>query len=262
VHLSVLLGYAAPYRASLAFCGLLMLIETGAALAVPWLGGQFAGGVLSGGQIEVGWILVALLALFALQAGLKFANAYLLGRSSERILADLRIRIYDHLQALPLGFYHQRRQGDILALMTYEVEHLSGFITGTLLSVVPLLLTVGGAVLLMYRTDAQLALLVAALVPLFYLLLKIMGRKLRPLARQLQTEYATAVAMAEENLGMLPAIKTFTAKPWSPAATTARSSASPNWASPSSGSTPPWNPVCSSSPPPVSCSCSGWPATV
>ena len=210
MNLSLLLGYATPYRASLALSGLLMLLETGAALAVPWLGGQFAGGVLRGGQFNGGWILLALLALFAFQALLKFVNGYLLGRNAERILADLRIRIYDHLQALPLAFYHQRRQGDILALMTYEVEHLSSFITGTLLSVIPLLLTVGGAVLLMYRYDAQLALLVAALIPLFYLMLKIMGRKLRPMSRQLQAEHAAAVAMAEENLGMLPAIKTFT----------------------------------------------------
>ena len=210
MNLRALLGYAAPYRASLAVSGVLMLTETGAALAVPWLGGRFAGSVLSGGQGNVGWMLLALLALFAFQALLKFGNGYLLSRSAERILADLRIRIYDHLQALPLSFYHQRRQGDILALLTYEVAELSGFITGTLLSVIPLLLTVAGAVLLMFRTDALLALMVAVLIPLFYLLLKIMGRRLRPLASQLQTEHAAAIAIAEENLGMLPAIKTFT----------------------------------------------------
>ncbi len=210
MNLRALLGYAAPYRTSLAVSGVLMLAETGAALAVPWLGGRFAGSVLSGGQGNVGWVLLALLALFAFQALLKFGNGYLLSRSAERILADLRIRIYDHLQALPLSFYHQRRQGDILALLTYEVAELSGFITGTLLSVIPLLLTVAGAVLLMFRTDALLALMVAVLIPLFYLLLKIMGRRLRPLASQLQTEHAAAIAIAEENLGMLPAIKTFT----------------------------------------------------
>jgi ATP-binding cassette, subfamily B, bacterial len=151
-----------------------------------------------------------LLALFALQALLKFGNSYLLSRSAEQILADLRIRLYDHLQALPLGFYHQRRQGEILALLTHDVTHLSGFISGTLLSVVPLLLTVVGAVLLMFRIDARLALFVAVLVPLFYLLLKVLGRRLRPLASQLQDAHAEAIATAEENLGMLPAIKTFT----------------------------------------------------
>jgi ATP-binding cassette, subfamily B, bacterial len=76
--------------------------------------------------------------------------------------------------------------------------------------VVPLLLTVVGAVLLMFRIDARLALFVAVLVPLFYLLLKVLGRRLRPLASQLQDAHAEAIATAEENLGMLPAIKTFT----------------------------------------------------
>ncbi|MGI9403912.1 MAG: ABC transporter ATP-binding protein, partial [Hyphomicrobium sp.] len=210
MNLRILLGYAAPYRASLAFCGALMLLETAAALAVPWLGGQFAGGVLSQGQTNVSSILLMLLALFAFQALLKFANGYVLSRTAQQILADLRIRIYDHLQALPLSFFHQRRQGDILALITYEVAQLSGFITGTMLGVIPLLLTAVGAVVLMFRIDALLAGLVAALIPFFYLLLKFMGRRLRPLAVQLQQAYATAVAIAEENLGMLPAIKTFT----------------------------------------------------
>ena len=51
------------------------------------------------------------------------------------------------------------------------------------------------------------------LVPLFYLLLKIVGRRLRPLSGRLQEEEAGAIAMAQENLGMLPAIKTYTREP-------------------------------------------------
>lgn len=210
--LQLLLGYAAPYRTALGFCALLMLAESAMALAVPWLGGRLAGSLLADAAAPAvtAPILLSLLVLFALQALLKFGNSYLLSRSAEHILADLRIRLYDHLQALPLGFYHQRRQGEILALLTEDVARLSGFISGTLLSVIPLLLTVAGAVLLMFRIDAWLALFVTLLVPLFYLLLKILGRRLRPLAGQLQDAHAEAIATAEENLGMLPAIKTFT----------------------------------------------------
>lgn len=210
-----LLGYARPYRAVLAFSALLMLAESGMALAVPWLGGRLAGSMLAEAPAAsaTGPVLLGLLTLFALQALLKFGNSYLLSRSAERILADLRIRLYDHLQALPLGFYHQRQQGEILSLLTHDVAHLSGFISGTLLSVAPLLLTVVGAVLLMFHIDPRLALFVTVLVPLFYLLLKILGRRLRPLAGQLQEAHAEAIATAEENLGMLPAIKTFTREP-------------------------------------------------
>ena len=210
MNMRVMLSYAAPYRASLAFSALLMLIEALVALAIPWLGGQFAGGVLSPGSLNANAILLALLALFSAQALLRFGNGYALSRTSERILADLRTRIYDHLQALPLSFYHQRRHGDVMALITHEVEQLAGFITGTLLNVIPTLLTVTGAVILMFRIDMVLATGVAVLIPLFYFLLKIIGRHLRPMAAQLQEAHATATAIANENLGMLPAIKTFT----------------------------------------------------
>ncbi len=210
MNLRLLLGFAAPYRNSLALSGVLMLMESGAALAVPWLGGRFAQHVLSGVAGTSGAVLLALLALFALQALLKFGNYYLMGRASAQILADLRIRIYDHLQALPLAFYQQRRQGDVIALITHEVSQLAYFITGTLLASVPLLLTVAGALVLMIRIDPMLAALVGLLVPVFYLLLKILGRRLQPLARELQAADAMAVAIADENLGMLPAIKTFT----------------------------------------------------
>lgn len=210
MNLRLLLGFAAPYRSSLALSGLLMLMESGATLAVPWLGGRFAQHVLSGVANSAGAVLLALLVLFALQALLKFGNYYLMARTSAQILADLRIRIYDHLQALPLAFYQQRRQGDVIALITHEVSQLAGFITGTLLASVPLLLTVAGALALMIRIDVLLAGLVGLLVPVFYLLLKILGRRLQPLARELQAADAMAVAIADENLGMLPAIKTFT----------------------------------------------------
>ena len=213
MNLSTLLGYAAPYRQALILSSLMMVAEAGVALAVPWLGGRVAEGLLSSALYDTGAVLLLLLALFAVQALLKFGNSYLLSRTAEHILADLRIRLYDHLQALPLSFFHQRRHGEILSLLTYDVATLSGFVSGTLLSVIPLLITVAGALVFMFRIDPMLSMIAALLVPLFYLLLKIIGRRLRPLASQLQEAHAGAVAIAEENLGMLPAIKTFTREP-------------------------------------------------
>jgi ATP-binding cassette, subfamily B, bacterial len=213
MKLNELLGYAQPYRWPLTLSGLMMVAESGVALAVPWLGGKVAEGMLANALHDAGTVLFALLVLFAVQALLRFGNSYLLSRSAEHILADLRIRLYDHLQSLPLSFYHQRRQGEILSLLTYDVATLSGFISGTLLSVIPLLITVAGALVFMFSIDPVLSLIAATLVPLFYLLMKIIGRRLRPLASQLQEAHAGAVAIAEENLGMLPAIKTFTREP-------------------------------------------------
>src|SRR5262245_21147086 len=205
-----LLRLAAPYRGSLALASCFMMLETAAALAIPWLGGKFAGVLLDARQPDLVPVVLALLAVLALQAILRFANGFVSSRTAERLLADLRVRVYDHVQALPIAFHQQRRQGEILTLITYEVAQLSRFLTGTLLSIIPLSLTLIGAVVLMFRLDALLAFVVTALVPVFYLMLRVIGRRLLPLAAQLQQPHAGAVAIAGENLVTLPAIKTFT----------------------------------------------------
>lgn len=207
--LRFLLAYAAPYRTSLALASLLMLLDTVAALALPLVAGRFAQQVIDSGKATAQIVLV-MLALLGAQALLRYGNNSLVGRTAANILADLRGRIYDHLQSLPLAFYQQRRQGEILALLTYEVTQLAGFISGTLLTLAPSLLTVVGAVILMWRLDPFLAALVSLLVPVFYLVLKILGRHLRSLGVQLQEADAAAISVADENLSMLPAIKTFT----------------------------------------------------
>ena len=204
-----LLAYAWPYRGALVLSALLMLAETAAALAVPWFGGLLAGGVLSGAGADISAIVGMLIALFAVQAVLSVISRTILGRVGERILADLRIRVHDHLQALPIGYFQERRRGDLLALVTQEVAQLSQFLSGTLVSLVPLLVTAGGAAVLMVRLDPQLGLAVAVLVPVFYLILRVMGRRLRPLALETQRRRAAAMAVAEENIAMVPVIKAF-----------------------------------------------------
>ena len=210
--LRILAALARPHRGALALCMLLMLAETAAALAVPWLGGALAGALLPGGDVAVPTttILVAMLALFAVQALLRFANAVLLGGTAERIVSALKVRVYDHLQALPLSFFHQRRHGETLALLTSDVYVVGEYLAGTVVALVPLAATVAGALAMMFRLEPAMAALAMLAVPLFYLAAKIAGRRLRPLASELQEEHAAAVAIADENLGMLPAIKSFT----------------------------------------------------
>ena len=154
---------------------------------------------------------LAALLLFALVAFalINFAISIASATTAARLLADLRVRIYEHLQRLPLGFHENQRQGDTLALATYEVARLSEFLTGTLTAIPSRLLTVAGAVILMFQIDSRLALLVPLLIPGFYLILKLVGRRLRGLAVSLQQAEADLVALVDENLEMLPAIKSF-----------------------------------------------------
>lgn len=189
----------------------MMLCEGAAALAVPWAGGLLAAALLREPSAPpAARLLAILLALFALQAALKFASTYVLETAADRIAADLRVRLYEHLQALPVAFYHRRRLGDTLALLTNDVDEISAFIGGTAVAFVPMVLTAVGAVVLMFGLRADLALLAAVLVPVFFLMMKVAGRRIRPLSLGISNAEAEAIAVAHENLGLLPAIKTFT----------------------------------------------------
>jgi ABC-type multidrug transport system fused ATPase/permease subunit len=203
----LLIDYVTPHRRTLGAALLMMLGASATSLMTPWLAGRFTEAILddsSFGQLLFLWAGVLLL-----QSLLGFGNGYLLSRSGAQMLSRLRTRLYDHLQSLPMDWYHQRRRGEVLAMLTHDVDIISYFVTGTLVSLLPHLITFCGALVLMFRIDVIIALLAAVLVPLFFLALKILTRSIRPLSSALVREHAGMVAVAEENLNMLPVIKSF-----------------------------------------------------
>ncbi len=85
------------------------------------------------------------------------------------------------------------------------------YLTGTLVPLLPLLVTLVGALLMMLHLAPAIALAVALLMPLLFVLLKLAGRRLRPLGRDSMQAWAAQSALAGQNLEMLPVIKAFAA---------------------------------------------------
>ncbi|HTQ98850.1 MAG TPA: ABC transporter ATP-binding protein [Candidatus Acidoferrum sp.] len=204
-----LLSHAQPYRNLLIQVSLLMVLESAVALGLPALAGRFAGNLLQTNVDGIARIAAALLGLFALQAALRYVTAVRQGKLAADVNAGLGIRLYQRVLALPLPFLLRQRQGDMLALLTHEVELLAGFIADTLSGLGAALFSVAGALLLMWRLDPALALLVAVLVPVFYLGLKFFVRWLRPLAEEHQRQYAANNALLSEGLSLMQTIKVF-----------------------------------------------------
>lgn len=205
---------ARPHRAAFALAMAATVAESAAALSLPWMAGLFAEGVLAGeGPVAVGTVLAAMLGLFAAIAAARFAAAYLVDGLVDRIVAALRVGLYDRLQALPLAWHQSRALGDSLALLTHDTYVLSGFLTGVLVAALPLALTAAGAVAMMSRIAPELALAAVLLVPVVHGLLRLAGRRLRPLAAALREEEARVLSLAQENLGLAAAVKSYTREP-------------------------------------------------
>ncbi len=204
-----LLRRAAPYRAQIALISALTIVGSLAMLAIPWLAGQLLGGVLAAGAIDLPLIVGLLLAALIVTSVLNIAASIISARTSGRVLADLRTEAYAHVQGLPMAFHDASKQGDLLALMTYEVNNLSTFLTSTLASAPAMILTAAGAVVLLFAIDPMLALFVPLLVPVFTIAVKLVGRRLRMLAGRARAANAALISAAEEDLAMLAAIKSF-----------------------------------------------------
>ncbi|CAN0203273.1 unnamed protein product, partial [Chrysoparadoxa australica] len=195
MKLTRVLRFGIPYRASLTVALAFQLIETGAALSIPWVGGKLAGGLIGSGDFGIGPIALALIGLFALRTALRIASGIAIMTTAERILADLRTQLYTHFQSLPVRYFHNQRPGDQVAVLTRDVDTIADYLTTSLIGLVPTLLTLIGALILMLRLDPALAWPMAMAVPVFVLMTKLAYRRMRPLSRDLRDNYGAGVSL-------------------------------------------------------------------
>lgn len=215
MNFSGLLRHVTPPYRTLALITALYLATSGLALLNPWIAGRIAQGVLQPQPqlLTLRWILLAWVGLLALRGLLTFASQYLAGATAERMTAELRSRVYEHLQSLPLDFHQQRRPGELLSMLTNDSEVIGRFVTGTIVQVLPQLFVFAGAIGMMAWLDWPIAVLALLLLPLYYLAAKVLGRRIRPLTTAWVRSWSDLYALAQENLSLLPAIKAFVREP-------------------------------------------------
>ena len=205
----IMLRKARQFRRRLALISALSILASAATLAIPWLAGQFLAGVLSGGSGDIVRTSLLLLAALVSLTIVTILVAIVSEDASGRILADLRAEIHEHLQCMSVAFHDRTRDGEMLSLMTQEISRLSGFLTNTLAQAPSMLITAAGALILLAVIDPALALLVPLLVPAFFVAFKLVGRRLRKLARDRRDAEVDVFNRANIDLEMVEAVKAF-----------------------------------------------------
>lgn len=208
------LKWAKAFRWQLALISALTLLSSLATLALPWLAAQLLGGVVSAEEgatlaIDMSQTLALLVGALVLMTVLNIAAAMVSQTASTRILTELRKQIYAHVQMMPLSFHDEARGGDVLALTSYEVGNLSDFLADTLANAPGMVLTALGAIAVLFWLDPAMALIVPVLVPVFYIMMKLAGWRLREVSGKVRAAEVELIAIAERDLDMLPAIKSF-----------------------------------------------------
>jgi ABC-type multidrug transport system fused ATPase/permease subunit len=194
-RVSTLARLALRYKLRTALSIVSLLAATATALAPPFLS-KYAvdDGIRRHDLGKLWWIVGAFLLAGLLNWGLSYVQTYLTGWVGERILADLRNELFDHLQRLSLGFYERNRAGVLISRLTNDVEAIDQLVTDGVTSLVQNTLTLVGTAILLFVLDWRLALATLAVIPLMSIATVIF-----------RTRSARAYASVRERLGLVTA---------------------------------------------------------
>ncbi|WP_181405248.1 ABC transporter ATP-binding protein [Aestuariibacter sp. GS-14] len=200
------------YKWSFTLVVMLMVTETAVSLTVPYLVGQQSQSflqevtILNNNHLKYLYLWVA---LFAAQAALRFLSTYNVNLVGARLMAELSCRLYDHIQVLPIQYFQENKRGDVLSMLTNDLAVVSFFASSVLTNLIPNILVLIGAGVLMYMLEPTIALLICFLVPIIYIILKLVSRGMQPISRALVQRQADSLAQASENIGAISLIKAF-----------------------------------------------------
>jgi ABC-type multidrug transport system fused ATPase/permease subunit len=166
-NLHGLLQLLGPYRARAMAMLVALILGTGASLAPPLLAREAIDkGIDRHDTGTLVLVVIAFLVSALLVWAMTYLQTYLVGWVGQRALADLRIRIFTHLQTLPIGFYESRPAGVLISRMTNDVEALDSLVTDSVVTLFQAGLTLLGTVGILLYLDVKLALITFCVLPL------------------------------------------------------------------------------------------------
>ncbi len=164
------------------------------------------------GQINRAFALLFLVAvLLALATAARFFFVSLLG---EKVVADLRSRLYAHLIALGAGFHDRSRSGELVSRLTADSELLRSVIGSTMSVALRSSVTVVGSLVMLFVTSPHLAAWSLVGIPLAVLPIIIGARRLRSISRASQDRIADANSLAAETLGAVRTVQAHAREPY------------------------------------------------
>jgi ATP-binding cassette subfamily B protein len=213
-RIALLVRLALPYRGRTAGALATLLAYTAVALAPPYLAKLAIDDGISEGDLETLSLLVALFLVSALAAlALSSANTYLTGWVGERMLADLRNRLFRHLERLSMGFYERNRTGVIVSRITNDVEALDQLVTDGVTSLVQNTLLLGGTAVVLFLLDWRLALATLSVLPLMGLLTAWFRSRSNRAYRSVRERLGLVTGTLAEDIAGMRVVQSFTREP-------------------------------------------------
>jgi ATP-binding cassette subfamily B protein len=181
-----ILGIARPYRRDLTWFVLLVVGSSVIGVLTPLLAGQIVNRIasLQGTTGDIVRIALVIAGLAVLDAGISLATRWFSARIGEGVIYDLRSRVFEHVQRMPVAFFTRTQTGALVSRLNNDVigaqQAFTSTLSGVLSNAIGLVLTAG----VMFSLSWQITTLSLVLVPVFVLPARRIGRRLQEITRE------------------------------------------------------------------------------
>ena len=205
-----LITYLRPYKRHVALATAAIVAHSALELAPPYLVklviDQYIPARDTSGLVRIAALYLATLAgSFALDYG----QTWLLQLTGQRIMFDLRMQIYEHLQRLDLRFYDRNPVGRLMTRVTTDVDVLNDLFTSGVVSVFGDLFTLVGIMVMMIWIDWRLAIVAFSVLPLIWFITQWFRKNVRDSYRTVRTWIARINAYLQERITGMATVQLF-----------------------------------------------------
>ncbi len=208
--LSMLLRFAAPYRRRVVLFSLALIVSAGCFLVIGQGLKQVVDRGFSGGDpAALNHGLFFLLTVIVVMASATWVRFYLISWLGERVIADIRRKVFSHLLTLSPAWFEQTRTGEMISRLTTDTALLEQIVGTSVSMALRNGLLGAGALVMLMLTSWKLTLLVLLTVPVVIVPIVLFGRRVRKLARASQDRVADIGAYVDEALHEIRTVQAY-----------------------------------------------------
>ncbi len=195
-------------RPECAACG--TAIKTGGNSVMRWVNDYLSQSISANGKVTTLGIICLLMLFFILFKNFfLYLSYYILNPLKNKIVNRLREDVYDKVLRLPIGFFNEKRKGDLMSRMTTDIGEVEGSLVGTLEGWIRDPLTILVTLAALFVISPRLTIFILILIPVLGLVIGRITRSLKKHSQEVANKYGETLSTLDETLGGLRVIKAF-----------------------------------------------------
>jgi subfamily B ATP-binding cassette protein MsbA len=207
---SKILRYAKPYKKGIAFAFLCLVVTSVITLVLPLLVRNMINVVVvDKNAAALNSLTLDIIAVIAFQMVFGITHNYILGFVGNRMTADFRMDLFNHIQSLSLRFFQERRVGEIISRMSNDISVIQKALVSIPVAVLRQSIILVGGLAIVFYLNWKLTGLILIVLPPLMLFARIFGKRLRILAGQVQDQLARAMVVLEEVISSIKVVKSY-----------------------------------------------------